>query len=55
VIKKIAPGKTAKVQIGGRAFAKARGKAKITVTAAGKKAIANVKVIAKKKKKRKHH
>jgi hypothetical protein len=45
VIKKIAPGKTVKIQIGGRAFAKARGKAKITVTAADKKAVAHVKVM----------
>jgi len=53
VIKTIQPGKTAKVKIPVRALAGARGKAKLTVTAAGNKAVANVKVIPKKK--RRHH
>ncbi|MBN8868844.1 MAG: metallophosphoesterase [Solirubrobacterales bacterium] len=54
VIAKIQPGKTATVKVPVRALGKARGKAKITVTAAGKKAVANVKVIKKKKKHKRH-
>ena len=53
VIKKIAPGRTATVKVWVRALGKARGKAKITVTAAGLKANSNVKVIKKKQRKNK--
>ncbi|HNG56654.1 MAG TPA: hypothetical protein PLX70_04365, partial [Solirubrobacterales bacterium] len=49
VIRKISPGKTATVKIPVRALGKARGKSKITVTAAGNKAYSNIKVIPKKK------
>jgi len=52
VIAKIVPGGTATVKIPVRALGNAKGKSKITVTAAGNKATANVKVIAKKKKRR---
>lgn len=52
VIKRIAPGGTATVKIWVRAKRNARGKSKITVTAAGYKAVSNVKVIAKKKKRK---
>lgn len=49
VIKKITPGGTATVKIPVRALRTARGKSKITVTAAGNKAYSNIKVIPKKK------
>lgn len=49
VIRSIRPGKTARVKVAVRARRKARGKAKITVTVAGKKARAHLRVIAKKK------
>ncbi len=52
VIRKIKPGSTARVSVPVRALGKARGKAKITVTAAGNKAYANIKVIPGKKHKR---
>ncbi len=52
VIKKIKPGKTARVVVGGRTFGKARGKAKITIKVAGKKAVAHVKVVKKKHRRR---
>lgn len=52
VIRNIQPGKTARVRVPVRALRNARGKAKITVTVAGKKARANIKVIAKKRKAR---
>ena len=51
-IKKIQPGRTAKVTIPVRALGKARGKARITVKAAGKKRTTWVRVIAKKRKRR---
>ena len=51
VIRKIRPGATATVKVWVRALGKARGKARITVTAAGKKATSNIKVITKKKRK----
>jgi len=54
VIKKIAPGKTATVKIWVRARGRARGKAKITVKAAGRKATSTVRVIPKKKRRAKH-
>lgn len=49
VIRKIKPGTTSKLRIPVRALGRARGKAKITVTVAGKKATANIRVIPKKK------
>ena len=49
MIKKIQPGKTATLRIPVRALGTARGKAKITVTVAGKKAVSNIKLIARKK------
>jgi hypothetical protein len=49
LIKKIQPGKTATIKIPVRALGKARGKSKITVTAAGKKQTAWVRVTPKKK------
>lgn len=49
VIKKITPGGTATVKIPVRALRTARGKSKITVTAAGNKAYSNIKVIPKEK------
>lgn len=52
VIKKIQPGKTVKAIVGGRVFGKARGKSKITITVAGKKATATIKVLKKKAKKK---
>ena len=51
-IKKIQPGKTATVKIPVRALRTAKGKSKITITVAGKKAVANIKVIKAKKKRR---
>ncbi|MDQ5894980.1 MAG: Metallophosphoesterase [Actinomycetota bacterium] len=52
VIAKIQPGRTATVKVPVRALGKARGKSKITVTVNGRKAVSNVKVIAKKRKRR---
>ena len=48
VIAKIQPGRTATVKIPVRALNNARGKSKITVTVAGRKASVNVRVLAKK-------
>ena len=52
VIKSIPAGKTVKVKITVRAKGKARGKAKITANVSGKKASANLKIKAKKKRKK---
>jgi hypothetical protein len=50
VIRKIQPGKTARIRIPGRALRNARGKSRITVTVAGNKAKSTVRVIPRKKK-----